>query len=144
LTQTPINPSNNPTATNATLVLSNVQSGGFVYVVVSNSLSFVSSTNAFLQVTNDVIFPPGFTAKSYVDPTQGIRIVPLAISPSGVTVEVSPVSPFTAGEKLILEFKDDLRDPQWRPLSTNDSSNLKLTDPAPPLNRARYYRVRVE
>ncbi len=47
-----------PGATNATLIVSNVQAGdaGFYYVIASNSLGSVTSSNALLTVTNEAPF----------------------------------------------------------------------------------------
>ncbi len=132
----------NPSAVTATLTLSNVSAAsvGFYDVVVFNALSNVLSSSAQFILTNSALAPaPGLSAAKAAGAE--ITLGRVTTGKDGVVIEVQGA---VASRRLILEWKESLRDPFWQVLSTNDSGSTKLLDPAPPVNRARYYRVRAE
>jgi hypothetical protein len=100
-----IDATNNATATNATLTLTNVQAGGSLRVVVSNSINSVTSSVVFLIISNG-LQNPGLRAA--VEQTSEIRIVNVAVSSNGVVIGVNGD---IRGKEFVLEYKDALDDP---------------------------------
>jgi hypothetical protein len=139
-----IDSATNSTATNSTLTLTNVGPAGtnFVDVFVMNTFGAVTSTVAQLVVTNGssggpLPFPVLGSGKSLGE----IYVGPVSVTGDGVVIGVRGV---IGDRKIVLEYKDALSDAEWKPLTTNDSGALRLVDPAAPLDRSRYYRVRAE
>lgn len=135
-----IDPAANPTATNATLTISNTATtnSGFYDVVISNSFGSVTSVMAGLIVTPGL---PTMDESKQIRDGKDVWIKSIVADVQGVVIEVTSAGEFS---KLILDFKDRLDDAEWKVLSTHDPKELKLLDPAPPTNGSRYYRVRVE
>jgi len=133
---TVVDPSTNVTATNATFTLTNVQGLRVVHVVISNSFGTATSSNAFVSVTNS-IFPGGLTAPAEFMP---LRLGAVTVASGAVNIHVSGATT----RRLVLEYKNLLDDPEWKPLNTNDASSLKFVDPLPLTDRSRFYRVRLE
>ncbi len=126
----------NPTATNATLVLSNVTPvhAGFYDVLVSNAFGLVVSVPVELAVTNGA---------ADLSPVKS-REVRLGVVTLGETGVLLPVLGTATGRTLVLEFKTRLSDPDWTPLSTNAGNVSLLFDSSGPPHRSRFYRLRVE
>ena len=131
------------TATNATLVLSNVAvtNGGFYDVVVTNDLGSVTSAPVRLTVTNGVasITPPGLVAAKSA--RVELRLESITRDGAGVLIQLNSGG---GHARLVLEYKDDLGESDWKPVGTNDGGTLQFRDATAPSNRARYYRVRAE
>jgi hypothetical protein len=97
-----------------------------------------------LNVTNGVATnaPPGLIGNAQKSAASGeVRLGNITAGSEGVAIEVIGNA---AGKKLVLEYQDALGDAEWRPLSTNESGALKLYDPTHPVDRSRFYRVRLE
>jgi alpha-tubulin suppressor-like RCC1 family protein/outer membrane protein assembly factor BamB len=129
-----------PSATNFTLVLTNVQptNAGTYHALITNSFGMAASTVATLTVTNTFV---GDTNETTSPPVPRMAIAPTT-STNGVTI---PVSDSSSTQQLVLEFKALMSDPAWTPLTTNQGSSAvtNLLDPTPPTNSSRFYRVRV-
>jgi alpha-tubulin suppressor-like RCC1 family protein/outer membrane protein assembly factor BamB len=139
----PINPSR-AVSTNTTLILTNVSGAdqGFYDVIVSNAVGTVASTPALLTVTNAPSgpFPLGPASDESVERILKLGAIRFGESGAEIPILEAPAEVRT----LVLEYKDALSDAEWKPLSTNDASALKLFDPSPPADRPRFYRVRAE
>jgi hypothetical protein len=90
-------------------------------------------------VTNGSPFllPSAFSKATSVE----VSIESILLQRDSVLISVADVG---EGRTLVLEYKDLLTDPEWKTLGTNETGKTLLIDPAPPLDRSRYYRVRVE
>jgi hypothetical protein len=132
-----VDSSTNVTATNATFTLSNVPGIRVLHVVVSNSFGTVTSSNAFVSVTNSIL-PGGLTAAAAIVP---LRFGAVTVAGDAVNITVAGAP---AGRRLVLEYKNSLGDPEWKPLGTNDGGALRMVDPSAPGDRSRFYRVRLE
>ena len=132
---------NNSSAGSTILTLPNVAATnvGFYDVVVSNNVGVTTSSVARLTLTGSGL---AITPKQSVRVNEGaeIRIEPIHLSRDGVVI----ISSTQNGRRLVLEYKEALSDREWKPLGTNDAGGSVFFDPAPPLNRSRYYRVRTE
>jgi hypothetical protein len=139
---TDISPATNPSATNASLTFSNaaVTNTGFYDVVVTNSFGSATSAIARLLVTPPLPCPT-CDLKSGSFAAENLWIESIIAHAEGVTIQVSGGGNYT---KLVLEYKEQLGDAEWKVLSTHDATELKLVDPKPPMDRSRYYRVRAE
>jgi alpha-tubulin suppressor-like RCC1 family protein/outer membrane protein assembly factor BamB len=134
--------------TNLTLVLPNAQAGAY-HVVASNSFGWATSSVARLTSTNAVITPPGFPLSaatlepSRANATRGVvsapQLRPPHRGPNGVEV------PLIGGgqREWVLEFKNQINDREWTPISTNLSVTAltNLIDSGAP-DASRFYRVR--
>ena len=132
------------TATTATLTLSNlvVTNSGFYDVVITNNLGSITSAPVQLTVTNGVNSPPGPGAVNNAKTAaHELRLGRITIGTQGVAIEVRGAPD---EKKLVLEYKESLGGLEWRPISTNDSSAVKLYDGTQPVEQSRFYRVRVE
>ena len=130
------------TATNATLVLNNVAvtHGGFYDVVVTNDFGSVTSAPVRLTVMNGVIsITPGFAAVKSA--RVELRLESITRDANGVLIQLNSNGGRT---RLVLEYKDDLGEAEWKPVGTNDGGALQFRDATAPVDRARYYRVRAE
>jgi hypothetical protein len=137
-----MDPAITPSATNATLILSNVitADSGFYEVIVSNIFGSVRSAAATLTVTN----APGSSntlagARFNVATELGLGSVKL--TEHGIEI---PVTGTRADQSLVLEFKEALTESKWTPLSTNRGPVTLLIDPTLPPRPARFYRIREE
>src|SRR5204863_1722209 len=106
----------------------------FYDVVITNEIGSITSVIASLIVTNSRPCPGGGLCDEL--PAPEVRLGAVTLTDKGMLVPV--LSALPAQRKLVLEYKDALAEPAWKPLSTNDSSELKLLDPNPPLDRSRY------
>lgn len=134
----------NDTATNATLALSNVSltSTGFYDVVITNDLGSITSAPVRLTVTNGVAGGPPLPglvgAKSAA---VELRLESITRDTDGVLIQLNSNG---GRARLVLEYKDDLGEAEWKAVGTNDGGTLQFRDATAPLDRARYYRVRAE
>lgn len=139
----PINPGR-AVSTNATLILTNASGldQGFYDVIISNAVGTVASTPALLTVTNAPggPFPAGLTSDKGLAIV--LRLGSIRFRENGA--EISVLEALPGARTFVLEHKDALNDADWKSLSTNDASTLKLLDPRPPIDRPRFYRVRAE
>jgi alpha-tubulin suppressor-like RCC1 family protein len=138
----PLVSSTNLIATNATLVITNVQvnNDGFYDVVVRNNLGVTTSAPVRLRVvTNEVGSPSLSAAKKVV-----FREMRLSFGAMTETGMVAHVSGADAARNYILEFTESLVQPQWTPLSTNRGPVTTLVDPSLPPRSSRFYRLREE
>jgi alpha-tubulin suppressor-like RCC1 family protein/outer membrane protein assembly factor BamB len=134
----------NTSATNFNFGLTNTRPVGtyFYDVIVSNTIGSVTSAVATLVVTNGGIPTgptnfPDFSKAASAD----VFLESIIAQPGGIWISARGAS---EDKKLVLEYKDLLTDPEWKTLGTNDAGKTLLVDPAPPRDRSRYYRVRVE
>jgi hypothetical protein len=114
-----------PGATNATLVLTNVQVSmtGNIRVIVTNPAGSTPSDIALLTV----VAPPALSSVGF----DGTNVVFSFASASNLTYQV--------------EYKNTLNDPVWAPLKsvTGDGSVLSVMEP-PTNSPSRFYRLRIE
>jgi alpha-tubulin suppressor-like RCC1 family protein len=133
-----INVASNSTAASPTMVLTNLttNNSGAYQAVVTNNFGSVTSAVALLSVL------PPFPGTSFEAADLSARPVIRSIraDTTGVMVHVADG---IAGGELVLEYKDALTDLHWKPVATNQASELKLLDPSP-ADRTRFYRVRTQ
>lgn len=131
----------NATATTLTLTLTNLNAGdaGFYDVIVTNTQGIATSAVARLLVTNGAGLITVF--KSVENAGNVLQIGTVSITAEGVVVEV-----WHGGGKnsLVLEAKDALSEPRWKPVSTNQNGAARLVDPTWTPRSTRFYRVRAE
>ena len=126
-------------ATNASLVLTNVQGGnaGVYSVVVRNVESEATSLNALLNV---VATAPAMAAASAGVPSSSVRLS-ISVSPDGLR-RVAILAP--AGEAYTLEASTDLI--HWTPLMESpgevDGQSVTFIDGAAAQHTQRFYRLR--
>ncbi len=113
-------------ATNATLVLTNIQfaQAGEYQVIITNIVNAVTSAMA----TVTVLVPPTITS--------------VLVNNSGATLTSSS----EPGLNYTLEYKGDIIDPTWTPISPTvpgTGADIYLQDPDPPVTN-RFYRIRCE
>jgi alpha-tubulin suppressor-like RCC1 family protein/outer membrane protein assembly factor BamB len=134
----------NESVTNATLTLSNVvlTNSGFYDVVITNSVGSITSAPVRLTVTNGVLVTP--TPGLAVSKSATIEIWIESITMTDADGVVIKLNDHAGRNRLVLEFKDALSDPEWQSLGTNDGSALQFRDLTAPRDRARFYRVRAE
>ena len=110
-------------ATNATFTINNAQiaNAGIYTIVVTNAYGSATSVPAHLQVTS----PFGITNMSH--------------SATGCTFYVRT----TSGVIYTVEYKDDLGGEEWQVLSTvtGNGTSMRVSDPASPALRQRFYRI---
>ena len=131
----------NATATTGRLTLTNVNAGdaGFYDVIVTNTQGGATSAVARLVVTNGAGLITVF--KSVENWGGALQIGTVSITAEGFSVEVR----HSGGKNtLVLEAKDALREPQWKPVSTNQNGATRLVDPTWTPQSTRFYRVRAE
>lgn len=138
----PITNTTNLISTNATLVITNVQTSddGFYSVTVMNNLGSVTSVQARLLVMTNENGTAVASAKSATSASE-LRLSFGNVTATGVVARVSGAQ---AGESYVLEFKDSLAEPNWTPFKTNIGPFTTIVDPTLPPRRSRFYRVRVE
>jgi hypothetical protein len=133
-----INVVSNSTAASPTMILTNLttNNNGAYQAVVTNNFGAVTSAVALLSVL------PPFPGTSFEASDLSARPVirSIRVDTTGVMVHVADG---IAGGELVLEYKDALTDLHWKPVATNQASELKLLDPSP-ADRTRFYRVRTE
>lgn len=133
----------NETATNATLALSNVvvTHSGFYDVVITNEVGSITSAPVRLTVTNGVVnITPGL-ASSAKSAAVELRLDSITRDANGVLIQINSGG---GHARLVLEYKEELGEAEWKPVGTNDGGIWQFRDATAPLDRARYYRVRAE
>jgi alpha-tubulin suppressor-like RCC1 family protein/outer membrane protein assembly factor BamB len=136
----------NESVTNATLTLSNVTlaSSGFYDVVITNSVGSITSAPVRLTVTNGVSSGPPSPGGLASSKSTAVEIRIQSITMTGTDGVVIQLEAGAGRSRLVLEFKDDLAQPEWQSLSTNEGNALQFFDTTAPRDRARFYRVRAE
>jgi hypothetical protein len=119
---------NLPGATNSSLVLTNVQlpQAGPYFVTVTNAAGTTNSSTALLRLL--------------VSPA--LNLTRANVTTTNVSFPLTSVT----GLNYTLQYKNALTDPSWTtipPTVVGNGGTIILTDPNPPIQPARFYRVNV-
>ena len=134
----------NESATNFTLALSNVlvANSGFYDVVITNEVGAITSAPVRLTVTNGVSGGPPLPGLAATKSAAAeLRLASITRDAGGVLIQLNSNG---GHARLVLEYKDELGETEWKPVGTNDGGTLQFRDATAPPDRARYYRVRAE